>query len=68
MIDNTYRLPLDFSKIKQGEDFYMTERIFHEGIAEPLYIISQRFYQLLKKNKFIRNIRFIPVLDVSKEL
>lgn len=61
-IDNTYQLHLDDSKIDFQSDFYMTERIFGEGIAYPLYIISQRFYQLLKKHKLAGGLTFVPVI------
>lgn len=64
VIDNTYQLHLDFSKIDSRCDLYMTERIFGEGIAYPLYIISQRFYQLLKQNKLAGGIGVSPVVDI----
>lgn len=64
-IDNTYQLPLDISKIKVESDLYMTERIFGEGIAYPLYIISQRFYRLLKKNKLAGGLTISPVKEIT---
>lgn len=65
-IDNTYQLHLDFSGINFQNDLYMTERIFGEGIAYPLYIISQDFYQLLKKNKLDGGITVSPVAEITK--
>lgn len=64
--DNVYQLHLDFSKIKEESDLYVTERIWGQGIAYPIYIISQKFYQLLKKNKLAGNLTFSPVVDTSK--
>lgn len=64
-IDNAYQLHLDFSKIHMENDLYVTERMFGEGIAYPLYLISQRFYQLLKKHKLAGGLTFSPVVDIS---
>ena len=64
-IDNVYQLHIDFSKIPMTSDLYMTERIFGEGIAYPLYLISQRFYKLLKENKIAGGVTFVPVLEVN---
>ncbi len=64
-IDNAYQLHLDFSKINVQSDLYMTERIWGEGIAFPLYIISQRFYSLLKENKLDCGIKVTPVAEVN---
>ena len=65
-IDNAYQLHLDFSKIKEQGDLYMTERIFGYGIAYSLYLISQRFYRLLKEENLAGGITFSPVVDISK--
>lgn len=64
-IDNAYQLHLDFDKIQTHSDLYVTERIFGEGIAYPLYIISQRFYQLLKKHKLVGGVTFSPIVEAS---
>lgn len=42
-------------------DFCMTERIFGEGIAHPYYLVSQRFYRILKENKMLGSVRAEPV-------
>lgn len=63
-IDNTYQLHLYISKIGVESDLYMTERIWGEGRAYPLYIISQRFYQLLKKNKLAGGLTIEPVAEL----
>ena len=64
-IDNTYQVHVDFSKVPIKSDLYMTERIFGEGIAYPLYLISQRFYRLLKENKIAGGITFVPVVKID---
>lgn len=64
-INSAYQLHLDFSKIKKQSDLYITEKMFGEGISYPIYIISQKFYQLLKENKLAGNVTFSPVEDVS---
>lgn len=65
-IDTSYQLYMDCSVIDKGIDVAVTDRIFGEGIAYPLYIISQRFYQLLKKEKIARGITVSPVVDTSE--
>lgn len=56
-----YQLHLDISKLKMESDFYMTERIFGAGITEPLYVISQSFYRLLKENGLTGGAQISPV-------
>ena len=65
-IDNIYQLHIDCSKLELQSDLYMTERIWGEGIAYPLYIISQRFYQLLRKYKLAGGITFSPVIEINE--
>lgn len=67
-INGTYQLHIDFSKIDKKSDMYVTERMFGEGISYPLYLISQRFYQLLKQAKLAGGITVSPVVDTSKML
>lgn len=64
VIGNVWQLHLDFSKIETQSDMYMTERIFGGGIAEPIYVISQKFYRLLLENKLDGNVTFYPVVKV----
>ena len=66
-IDHADQPHIDFSKVSVQSDLYMTEPIFGEGIAQPLFIISQRFYQLLVEHKLSRNVVFTPVVDTSKQ-
>ena len=66
-IDSSYQLHLNDLETILDSDFYATDRIFGDGIAEPLYIISQRFYQLLKKNNLAGSVSFSPVVDASKQ-
>lgn len=60
-----YQLHLDCSKISTEIDFYRTESIWGEEITEPKYIISQRFYRLLKENGLAGKVVFEPVVDIS---
>lgn len=64
VIDNAWQLHLDFSKIEKQSDLYVTESIFGEGIARPIYVISQKFYRILVENKLNRSITFYPVINV----
>jgi hypothetical protein len=64
-LDHAEQLHVDFSKLPVESDLYLTESIFGEGDPEPLFIISQRFYQLLNENKLTRNVVFTPVVDIS---
>ena len=64
-IDDAYQLHLCFSDLDVLSDLYKTERIFGDRIPYPVYIISQRFYQLLKSNKLASNVTFVPVVDIS---
>ena len=66
-LDHAEQLHVDFSKLPVEGDLYLTESIFGEGDPEPLYIISQKYYQLLNENKLARNIVFTPVRDISKQ-
>lgn len=62
--NDTYQLHLDVRGIELNEDLFMTDRIFGEGIARPLYLVSQRFYRLLKTNGLTSNVSFDPVIIV----
>lgn len=66
-IGDAHQLHLDFSKIQMHSDFYQTAPIFGEGIPNPLYIITQRFYQVLKNAKMDKNVSFSPVVDISEK-
>ncbi len=66
-LDHAEQLHVDFSKMPVQSDLYLTESIFGEGEPEPLFIISQRFYQLLNENKLARNVVFTPVIDISNQ-
>lgn len=68
IIDAAYQLHLDLSRIDVESDLYVTERIFGQGRPFPLYLISQRFYQLLKANKLAGNLIVSPVADISTGL
>ena len=63
--DHVWQLHLDFSKIERQSDLYVTERIFGEGFARPIYVISQKFYRLLVENKLDKNVTFFPVVNVD---
>ena len=64
VFDDTYQLHLDFSKMDLSQDLYMTERIFGGGIPRPLYIISKRFYRLLRENKLDGGLNLSPVVPI----
>lgn len=63
-INDTYQLHLNMHRDFTQSDLFVTERIFGEGRAYPLYIISQRFYQLIKKHKLTGNLMISPVVDI----
>lgn len=62
--DGTYQLRIYRSALKEDVDFYMTPCLFGSGQAEPIYLISKRFYKLLKDNKMLRNTITTPVILV----
>lgn len=62
--DNTYQLHLSFAENDFTDDMFVTERIFGTGIPRPLYLISQRFYRILKQNDLTANVTFEPVVIV----
>lgn len=64
-VGGEYQLHVDFSLVKEESDLYITERIFGESRPYPLYIISQRFYQLLKKANLMGSLVISPVANVS---
>ena len=64
-IRSNYQLHLYTKELPFDQDFFATERIWGEGRAYPLYVISQRFYRLLKEHKLTGNISFVPVVEVS---
>ena len=59
---NSYTLHLKAASIPDGTDFCMTDSFWGEGFSFPFYIISQRFYRLLKENKLTGGIRLSPVI------
>ena len=61
----SYRLHLNTSKIKENSDLYITERMYGAGFAFPLYVISQKFYRLLKENGLTGGASFSPVVEVE---
>ena len=64
VFNNTYQLHLDLTKMNLHQDLYMTERIFGDGIAGPLYVISKRFYRLLRENNLDGGINLSPVISI----
>ena len=60
-LPDAYELHLYDSSIYREKDFFSTERIWGDGIAQPIYIVSQKFYQLLKGNKLTAQVEFTPV-------
>lgn len=66
-LNNIYQLHLNLDIDKFTEDLYITEDIFGSGIPYPIYLISQRFYQLLKKHKLNSNMHCDPVIIENTE-
>ena len=64
-IRSNYQLHLYIEELPSNQDFFATDRIWGEGRAYPVYVISQRFYRLLKEHKLAGNIFFVPVVEVS---
>lgn len=62
--DGTYQFRIYRSALKEDVDFYMTPCLFGSGQAEPIYLISKRFYKLLKDNKMLRNTIVTPAILV----
>lgn len=62
-VDRTYQLHVDFSKITEDSDFYITAPIFGEGPPESLYVISQKFYRCLKQNNLADFLNLTPVIE-----
>ena len=60
--DNRSLLIIRKEAIDNQRDFYMTESIFGEGVAHPLYLLSNRFYKLLKENKLLFSSTVKPVV------
>lgn len=57
-----YCLHIDFAKIPQGCDFCKTDDIYGGNIPFPLYIISQRFYRVLKDVGLTSGVKLSPIL------
>lgn len=64
---NIYQLHLDSSRLQCKSDLYVTERIWGEGLASPMYVISQRFYRLLRENKLDGYLSLSPVINLNSE-
>ena len=64
-INDAYQLHLAISKVNEENDLYITERIFGEGRAYPLYVISQRLYQMIRSHNLAGNLMISPVVNVD---
>jgi len=62
---NSYTLHLKAASIPGEADFCMTEPFWGEGFAFPFYMISQRFYRLLKEQGLTGGIKLSPVIFES---
>lgn len=65
VLDDEHMLHLKMSETDLHGDFWMTESIFGEGVAHPCFLISQRFYRLLKENRMLGSVRTEPVCFVE---
>lgn len=61
ILDETHPLYLKGSADDLSSDFYVTARIFGEGVAHPYYLMSKRFYQCLKNERMLYSLRAKPV-------
>ncbi len=61
-INNAYQLHIRAERFNPGDDFYITPQIFGEGILRSLYLMSQRFYQLLKSEGLAGGLNISPVV------
>lgn len=61
-IGSDFQLHVDFSKVLEQSDLYITEDKFG---GSSLYIISQRFYRAIIAAKLDKNVAFLPVVDTS---
>ena len=59
--DGDLQLRFDYKKGELDKDLYMTVPEFGCGISHLVYLISHRFYELLKENRMDRNMIFEPV-------
>lgn len=60
-----YQLHIIPSKIPIKSDLYVTDFIFGEGLAHPLFIVSQAFYTFLKDNHLSFGLIFEPIVEVN---
>lgn len=64
--NKTYQLHLKGTPDDYTEDMYMTEAVFGQGVDYPWYVISRRFYCLLKDNKLAGKLNVCPVVFENK--
>lgn len=62
-INDAYQLNLDLSCLSEECDLLVTEKMFGEGIAYPIYIISKKFYRLLQDADLCGGLRVVPVVE-----
>lgn len=60
--NDAYQLHLRTKGLQFGADLLVTDSIWGSGISRPLYLVTQRFYQLMKQNKLASNIHWDPVV------
>lgn len=65
LIGHDYQLHMKFFGMDLQYDLYKTEWLFGEGFAASVYLISQRFYQLLLANKLAYNVIFEPIAEIK---
>ncbi len=56
-----YELHLKLNCENITQDFYVTERLFGEGISEPYFLISQHLYHLLLAEGLLKDLEITPV-------
>lgn len=65
LLSNIYQFHLFRDRLPEGVDMLRTPPIFHDGQAEAVTFISQRFYQALKEAGLHGGLNFTPVILLS---
>lgn len=61
----SYQLHVLSTQNWNGLDFLMTEKIWGDGAMFPIYIISQKFYRLLREHNLAGGVAFYPIAEVG---
>ena len=64
LLKNTYQFHLHFHLMPSSADILRTPALFHDGQAESVLLISQRFYRVLKEAELHFGLRFTPTICI----